>query len=109
PRHHRAAYQRGICFYEIEDFEKAEKDFSDFLKAKPRSTEASKSEKIKVLDALTHRGICRLELDKFKEAKNDFSAILEIDPGNSTAHAYLPESLFLQKKYADAGKACEAG
>jgi tetratricopeptide (TPR) repeat protein len=126
---------RGYCYYQIKDFEKAEKDYlkaltlpnpafdliydnlsllyydiNNFQKAIEYSTkriELNPRNHVPYID----RGLCYRKLKKYKEAEKDFNKSLEIKPDFFRAFGYR-SFLFLelgqyQKSFEDASKSVE--
>lgn len=126
---------RGYCYYQLKDFEKAEKDYhraltlpnpaldliydnlsllyydiNNFQKAIEYSTkriELNPRNHVPYID----RGLCYRKLKKYKEAEKDFNKSLEIKPDFFRAFGYR-SFLFLelgqyQKSLEDASKSIE--
>lgn len=79
-----AFYNRGIAYYEEEQYQEAITDFNQALKLEPRSALA-----------YFYRGVCQMELNEYREAIKSFALAISLDPRPS--NALLNRGLCYQK------------
>lgn len=75
-----ALANRGMCYIQLEEYQKAEQDCSASIKIDP-----------KYVKSYFRRGLARKHLNKLEEAIDDFQDVLTLEPGNKQAIEELRE------------------